>query len=133
MECEQMNKQVGFYIFRTIILKWLFIRFPLKVWVCQDVRENMEDEAVGAVRVGWAGHRVLIYPAMRELGAREVNLVLVGTSEGKCTMMEGEVMFVKVTRFLECVSVGLEYCAEIAGQINMVGEGRGRRRLGVGG
>ena len=98
VDCEQMNKQVGFYIFRTIILKWLFIRFPLKVWVCQDVRENMEDEAVGAVRVGWAGHRVLINPAMRELGSREVNLVLVGTSEGKCTMMEGEVMFVKVTR-----------------------------------
>ena len=89
--------------------------------------------AVGAVRVGWAGCRVLINPAMRELGASEVNLVLVGTSEGKCTMMELEAKFVKDTRFLECVRVGLEYCAEIAGQIDMVGEGRGRRRLGVGG
>ena len=39
--------------------------------------------AVGAVRVGWAGCRVLINPAMRELGASEVSLVLVGTSEGK--------------------------------------------------
>ena len=43
----KMNKQVGFCIFRTIILKWLFIRFPLKDWVCQDVREKQElPEAV---------------------------------------------------------------------------------------
>ena len=55
--------------------------------------------AVGAVRVGWACRRVLINTAMRELGASEVNLVLVGTCEGKCTMMELEAKFVKDTRF----------------------------------
>ena len=61
-----------------------------------------------------------------------MNLVLVGTSEGKCTMMEGEAKCAKDTKFLECVRVGLEYCAEIAGQIDMVGRREGKRKVGGG-
>ena len=60
-------------------------------------------------------------PARRELGASEVNLVVVGISEGKDT------------RFLECVRVGLDYFAEIAGQIDKVGKSEGKEKVGVGG
>ena len=61
-----------------------------------------------------------------------MGVVAVGTSEGKCTMMEGEAKCAKDTKFLECVRVGLEYCAEIAGQIDMVGRREGKRKVGGG-
>ena len=57
----------------------------------------------------WTGDGgVVINPARRELAVSEVNLVLVGTSEGKCTMMEGGAKCVEQGKFLECVRVGLE-------------------------
>ena len=59
-----------------------------------------------------------------------MNLGVVETSEGKCTMMEGEAKCVKDTQFLECVRVGLEYSAEIAGQIDMVGDREGKKTEG---
>ena len=33
--------------------------------------------------------------------------MVVGTSEGKCTMIEGEAKCIKDTHFLQCVRVGL--------------------------
>ena len=88
--------------------------------------------AVGAVRVGWMDGRVLVNPSRRELASSEANLVVVGTSEGRCTMMEGEAKCVEQNRFLECVRVGLEYCAEIARQIDIVGQREGKGKVGGG-
>ena len=88
--------------------------------------------AVGAVRVGWSDGRVMVNPSRRELASSEVNLVLVGTSEGKCTMMEGEAKCVEYNKFLECVRVGLDYCAEIARQIDQVGWKEGKTKIGGG-
>jgi len=88
--------------------------------------------AVGAVRVGWVNDKVTINPSRREMAGSEVNLVLVGTSEGKCTMMEGEAKCVEQNKFLECVRVGLEYCAGIAGQIDLLGKKEGKIKRGGG-
>jgi hypothetical protein len=44
------------------------------------------------IQAGSSG-RVLIKPARRELGAIKVNLVEKGTSEGKCTLMGGVLVF----------------------------------------
>ena len=88
--------------------------------------------AVGAVRVGWVDGGVIINPTRKELTGSEVNLVVVGTSEGKCTMMEGEAKCVEQRKFLECVRVGLEYCAEIAGQVDRMGQGVGKVKEGGG-
>ena len=88
--------------------------------------------AIGAVRVGWVDRGVVINLARRELAVSEVNLVLVGTSEGKCTMMEGEAKCVEQGMFLECVWVGLEYCAEIARQIDILGRREGKAMKGGG-
>ena len=86
--------------------------------------------AVGAVRVGWVDGGVIINPSRKVLSSSEVNLVVVGTSQGKSTMIEGEAKCIEHVKFLECVRVGLEYCAEIARQIDMVGRKEGKAKEG---
>ena len=88
--------------------------------------------AVGAVRVGWSDGRVMVNPTRRELASSEVNLVVVGTGEGMCTMLEGEAKCVEYNKFLECVRVGLDYCAEIARQIDKLGREEGKAKVGGG-
>ena len=45
-----------------------------------------------------------------------MGVVAVGTSEGKCTMMEGESKWVKDTRLLECVMLLWKFRSSSSGQ-----------------
>ena len=76
--------------------------------------------AVGAVRVGMVGEEVVLNPTRRELKASKVNLVVVATSLGKCTMLEGEASRVPPEDFLRCVNRGLEAGAEVARKVEEV-------------
>ena len=76
--------------------------------------------AVGAVRVGLVGEEVVLNPTRRELKASKVNLVVVATSLGKCTMLEGEASRVPPEDFLRCVNRGLEAGAEVARKVEEV-------------
>ena len=76
--------------------------------------------AVGAVRVGLVGEEVVLNPSRRELKASKVNLVVVATSSGKCTMLEGDAGRVPTSDFLKCVNRGLEEGAEVARKIEEV-------------
>ena len=78
------------------------------------------DGAVGAVRVGMVGEEVVLNPTRRELKASKVNLVVVATSLGKCTMLEGEASRVPPEDFLRCVNRGLEAGAEVARKVEEV-------------
>ena len=78
------------------------------------------DGAVGAVRVGLVGEEVVLNPTRRELKASKVNLVVVATSLGKCTMLEGEASRVPPEDFLRCVNRGLEAGAEVARKVEEV-------------
>ena len=76
--------------------------------------------AVGAVRVGLVGEEVVLNPTRRELKASKVNLVVVATSMGKCTMLEGEASRVPPEDFLRCINRGLEAGAEVARKVEEV-------------
>ena len=76
--------------------------------------------AVGAVRVGLIGDEVVLNPTRRELKASKVNLVVVATSMGKCTMLEGEASRVPPEDFLRCINRGLEAGAEVARKVEEV-------------
>ena len=76
--------------------------------------------AVGAVRVGLVGEEVVLNPTRRELKASKVNLVVVATSMGKCTMLEGEAGRVPPKDFLRCINRGLEAGAEVARKVEEV-------------
>jgi len=82
--------------------------------------------AVGAVRVGLVGEEVVLNPSRRELKASKVNLVVVATSSGKCTMLEGDAGRVPTSDFLKCVNRGLEEGAEVARKIEELGGREGK-------
>ena len=77
-------------------------------------------------QVGLLGERVIINPTRKELSQSQVNLVVVATSGGLCTMLEGESKSVSGALFLRCVTEGLDAGAEVARRIDELGGRQGR-------
>ena len=82
--------------------------------------------AVGAVRLGWDGSRVLINPSRRQMSASRLDLIVVGSAQGRCTMLEGDAACLEPAIFLECIRAGLDECAIIATKIELLGKEWGK-------
>ena len=57
-----------------------------------------------------------------------INIVLSGTEEGDCTMIEGDAKNVDYTVFLQCIQFGLEHCSIIARNINNLAKEYGKNK-----
>ena len=73
----------------------------------------------------------MINPDRKQISSSRVNIVISGTSEGKCTMMEGDARNVDYKLFLQCVEAGLEHCARIARDIDTLAKQHGKTKASV--